>query len=85
MNNNTREIEIYEMILKLINETIDKNKSESSSLNIVSSLWIILFSLIILQKVFKYVVKPCYRNRNNNNNNNDNNINRDESTECIVV
>ena len=44
----------------------------------VATLWIILFGLIITQKVFKYVVKPC-RNNNNGGNNNGNNGNGDNN------
>lgn len=39
----------------------------------VTTLWIILFGLIMTQKVFKYVIKPRRNNNNGNSGNGDNN------------
>ena len=75
-------------LIQLINATLNNNNVSNQSVNLVSSLWIILFSLIIIQKVFKYIVKPCYIQRttgNNENKNNNNNINRDPSAECMLA
>lgn len=48
----------------------------------VATLWIILFGLIVTQKVFKYVIKPRRNNNNGggggNNNGNNNNGNNNE-------
>ena len=56
---------------------------EKSSISTVSILWIVLFGLIIAQKVFKYVIKPCRNNRNNNNGENGNGGNIQNA--CFVV
>ena len=48
------------------------------SVSTVATLWIVLFGLIITQKVFKYVVKPC-RNNNGGNNDEGNNDNGDNN------
>ena len=82
--------ELEQLIKLLINNTDNKcscARSEplGSSVNLVSSLWIVLFTLIIVQKVFKYVIKPCYNQRRNNENEQQNNVNRDPSNECIMM
>lgn len=41
----------------------------------VATLWIILFGLILTQKVFKYVIKPHRNNNGGGDNNGDNNNN----------
>lgn len=57
----------------------------------VATLWIILFGLIITQKVFKYVIKP---RRNNNGgggnnggegNNNNNNNGGNDRDDCTII
>lgn len=49
-------------LLKLLIEELNKNNSKAdNSINTVTTLWIILFALIIAQKVFKYIAKPLYR------------------------
>lgn len=70
-------------------ELIQLIQNNNKSVDIVVSLWIGLFSLIIIQKLFKYIIKPiANRNNqenNNNNNNNNNTVNRDPSAECMIV
>lgn len=49
-------------LLKLLIEELNKNNSKNdTSINTVTTLWIVLFALIIAQKVFKYIGKPLYR------------------------
>ena len=57
-----------------LSDLINSVNQGKSSVFTVATLWIILFGLIVTQKVFKYVVKPC-RNNNANNNNGGNNNN----------
>lgn len=64
-------------------ELINLMSHEKSSISIVSTLWIVLFGLIITQKVFKYVIKPCRNNGNNNNRENGNGGNIQNA--CFVV
>ena len=67
-------------------ELINLMSQEKSSISIVSTLWIILFGLIIAQKVFKYVIKPCRNNGNGNNDNNGENGNGGNiQNACFVV
>lgn len=74
------------ILIEFINKTLREQKDDSIQLNTVSSLWIILFALIITQKIFKYVIKPCQARRQNNENVEDgNHRNRDPSVECLVV
>ena len=47
-----------DLLLLLINETLNLSRNENKSLSIVSSLWVILFLLILIQKAIKYIVKP---------------------------
>ena len=87
MDNRTDDT-ILEALIKLINETLSTNQKQDSTLNIVSTLWIVLFLLIIIQKVFKYVVKPCYNQRNQNlttQTQDENTITHDPSVHCLVV
>ena len=72
------------ILIQFINETLHESQSNGVHLNTVSTLWIILFAIIIVQKLIKYVIKPIVNNRNNNTND-DKNINRDPSTECMIV
>lgn len=72
------------ILIRFINETLHESQSNGVHLNTVSTLWIILFAIIIVQKLIKYVIKPIVNNRNNNTND-DKNINRDPSTECMIV
>ena len=72
------------ILIQFINQTLHESRSNGIHLNTVSTLWIILFALIIVQKLFKYVIKPVY-NRTNNTQNDDKKINRDPSTECMIV
>lgn len=62
----------------------------------VATLWIILFGLIVTQKVFKYVIKPRRNNNgggggdNNGNNgnegnNNGNNGNNNARDDCTII
>lgn len=64
----------------------------------VTTLWIILFGLIVTQKVFKYVIKPRRNNNggegnnanggdnNNNGNNNGGNGNgRNTPDDCTII
>ena len=67
-------------------ELINLMSHEKSSISIVSTLWIILFGLIITQKIFKYVIKPCRNNGNDNNDNNRENGNGGNiQNACFVV
>ena len=61
-----------------LSDLINSVNQGKSSVFTVATLWIILFGLIVTQKVFKYVVKPC-RNNNNGGNNNGNNGNGDNN------
>ena len=64
-----------------LSDLINSMNRGKLSVSTVATLWIILFGLIITQKVFKYVVKPC-RNNNGGNNGNDgdnNNGNNDNN------
>ena len=74
-------------IFKLLSDIIKNDKDSNTLLNLTTTLWIILFVVIISQKVFKYVVKPCIRRNNNTDTNNTNqeNANRDPSVECLIV
>ena len=75
------------ILIKFINQTLSENKESGITLNTVSSLWIILFALIIVQKLFKYVIKPI-NNRaraTTTNSNQSESVNRDTSTECIII
>ena len=76
--------EELKVLINFINQTLHESRSNGIHLNTVSTLWIILFALIIVQKLFKYVIKPVY-NRTNNDNNKEEKINRDPSTECMIV
>ena len=71
------------VLIEFINKTLHEQKDNSIHLNTVSSLWIILFALIITQKIFKYVIKPCQARHQNNEN--EQQPNRDPSVECLVV
>ena len=59
----------------------------------VATLWIILFGLIVTQKVFKYVIKPRRNNNNNgnsgngdnNNGSNNNNNNNNARDDCTII
>ena len=84
MDNRTDD-SILEALIKLINETISTNQKQDSTLNIVSTLWIVLFLLIIIQKVFKYVVKPCYNQRTTQTQDEQQTITHDPSVHCLVV
>lgn len=55
-----------------LSDLINSVNRGKSSVFTVTTLWIILFGLIVTQKVFKYVIKPR-RNNNGNNGNNGNN------------
>ena len=53
-------------LLKLLIEQLQQqqaqdNNASNKSISTVTTLWIVLFGLIILQKVFKYIAKPMYR------------------------
>ena len=76
--------EELQILIRFINETLHESKKEGITINTVSTLWIILFALIIVQKLFKYVIKPIH-NYKNNNDNNANQPQRDSSTECIII
>ena len=76
--------EELQILIRFINETLHESKKEGITINTVSTLWIILFALIIVQKAFKYIIKPIH-NYKNNNDNNANQPQRDPSTECIIV
>lgn len=56
-----------------LSDLINSVNQGKSSVFTVATLWIILFGLIVTQKVFKYVVKPCRNNNANNNNGTNNN------------
>ena len=77
------------VLIRFINETLHESKKDNITINTVSSLWIILFSLIIVQKIFKYVIKPCHQQRlsrsNSESNVNNSSSNHDPSAECIVL
>ena len=61
-NNNNNNGDSEYALLKLLIEELNKNNSKNdSSINTVTTLWIVLFALIIAQKVFKYIGKPIYR------------------------
>lgn len=66
-------------------ELINLISREKSSVFTVSTLWIILFGLIITQKVFKYVVKPCRNNANNTTNNGGNENGANVQDACIII
>ena len=78
-----------ETLLNLINKTCKSSKDENVLLGVGPSLWIILFILILSQKVFKYIIKPrrqALENTNNETNNPTNTTaNRDSSVECLIV
>lgn len=63
------ESEDIRILISYINETIREKRNDNVNLNTVSSLWIILFGLIIVQKLFKYVLKPIARTRTRARNN----------------
>ena len=87
MSDTNSDIDSMKILIQFINETLHESQSNGVHLNTVSTLWIILFSVIVVQKLIKYVIKPIVINKNNNTNNknNDKNINRDPSTECMIV
>lgn len=58
-----------------LSDLINSVNQGKSSVFTVATLWIILFGLIVTQKVFKYVVKPCRNNGANNNGANNNGVN----------
>lgn len=58
-----------------LSDLINSVNQGKSSVFTVATLWIILFGLIVTQKVFKYVVKPCRNNNANNNGGNNTNNN----------
>lgn len=64
-------------------ELINLISREKSSVFTVSTLWIILFGLIITQKVFKYVVKPCRATNTTNNGGNENGANVQDA--CVII
>ena len=61
-----------------LSDLINSMNRGKLSVSTVATLWIVLFGLIITQKVFKYVVKPC-RNNNGGNNDEGNNDNGDNN------
>lgn len=65
-------------------ELINLMSQEKSRISIVSTLWIVLFGLIVVQKVFNYVIKPCRNNRNNDNNKENGNGGNIQNA-CFVV
>lgn len=77
------EYEMLEALVKLIKETIDTNQKQDSTLNLLSTLWIVLFLLIIVQKVFKYVIKPWRQNQQQQQQRADDE--RDPSNHCLVL
>ena len=77
--------EELQILIRFINETLHESKKEGITINTVSTLWIILFSLIIVQKLFKYIIKPIHNYRNNNDDVNNNQPQRDPSAECIII
>lgn len=81
MSDNDEELKI---LIRFINETLHESKKEGITINTVSTLWIILFGLIIVQKLFKYIIKPIHNYRNNNNDAN-NQPQRNPSAECIII
>ena len=73
-----------------LSDLINSVNQGKSSVFTVATLWIILFGLIVTQKVFKYVVKPCRNNNNNggNNGNGDNNNgsnNNNARDDCTII
>ena len=80
---NISEDEQLIILIKFINQTLNESREQGIKVNTVSTLWIILFALILVQKVFKYIVKPMRRRVNDDNDKN--NVNRDESAECIII
>ena len=95
MENNDDEklmISLIESLIRTLNQTATASNNRDITINAVSSLWIILFVLIIVQKAFKYIIKPCVRvrrtNEQNENGETDKNnatTNRDPSVECLIV
>ena len=80
------DIDSLASIINVLSEILKKSQQSDSIINIVSVLWIILFTIILSQKVIKYIIKPRIRCNNiissSSDNDNDNNE-RDPSTERI--
>lgn len=64
-------------LVKLLIEELQKNESKAeNSITTVTTLWTVLFGLILLQKLWRYIGKPMYKNysRRNTPNNSDSDI-----------
>ena len=67
-------------LLKLLLEQSKQSNIESNkSINTVTTLWIVLFSIIVLQKVLKYIAKPVYRHMSATNTRHNSDESRDNS------
>lgn len=65
MSDSTTNTDTETVLLKLLLEQLQQqntnNKNNNNSISTVTTLWIVLFSVIVLQKIFKYIVKPVHR------------------------
>lgn len=58
----TSEYALLKLLIEQIQQQQNKTNNESNkSINTVTTLWIVLFAIIVLQKVFKYIAKPVYK------------------------
>lgn len=56
------EYALLKLLIEQLQQQQTQNNSETNkSISTVTTLWIVLFALIILQKVFKYIAKPVYK------------------------
>ena len=77
--------EELKMLLELINKTILNADKEDKTIGLVSMLWCILFVLILLQKIYKYLIKPRMRQQQDRRNNAEDERHEPINHECMVI
>lgn len=59
----SEEYEEIKTLLELISKAINDNKKDGNVMTVLTTCWITLFVLIVLQKTYKYIVRPIMRRR----------------------
>ena len=83
------------LLVELINKTLANADKEDKTIGTVSMLWCFLFALILLQKIYKYVIKPRLRQNadgaddaralNNIDRNTNNNVDGVARDHCLIM
>ena len=76
--NENVEYTLFKLLIEQMQTQQTNNNEQNKSVSTVTTLWIILFGLIVIQKVFKYIGKPIYHhysavNTRHNSDNSDSN------------